>query len=136
MSSFEVLIDSDAFVGRFFPDDAHHQKASQQFEELRNRRIFAVTTSMVLDEVATVLSHLDGQDLAQLFLKTMKEAQFPTIHVDERLRQEGVEVFLSQSRRGTSITDCVNVAVMRRFAIPSILAFDKVYTRDFQLSAW
>jgi hypothetical protein len=32
VSDFEVLVDSDAFVGLFFPDDAHHTTCRRLFE--------------------------------------------------------------------------------------------------------
>ena len=30
-NQFQILVDSDAFVGRAYPDDAHHQRASEIF---------------------------------------------------------------------------------------------------------
>jgi predicted nucleic acid-binding protein len=117
VSSFQVLIDSDAFVGRFYPNDAHHQAATRLFKRLQRKRLYSVTTSQVIDEVATVLSHCQGQDLARLFLRTIEDTKFPTIFVDERLRAEGLNVFVSQTRKGTSVTDCGNVAVISLFLI-------------------
>lgn len=92
-----------------------------------------MTTSMVIDEVATVLSHRQGQELARKFLAVVEALQFPTIHIDKTLRQEALAIFKSQQQRGTSVTDCANVAVMKRFAISEIFAFDEVYPKRFGL---
>lgn len=136
MSSFQVLIDSDAFVGRFYPNDAHHETASRLFDQLQRQRVYVVTTSMVIDEVATVLSHRQGQASARLFLNTLEQAHFPTIFVDERLRHEALELFVAQTRRGTSVTDCGNVAVLHRYHIPQICSFDRVYATDFKVEVF
>jgi predicted nucleic acid-binding protein len=136
VTSFDVLIDSDAFVGRYYPNDSHHQAAIELFESLQSQRLYSVTTSMVIDEVATVLSHRQGQDQARLFLRRMQDAKFPMIFVDERLRAEGHKIFVAQSRKGTSITDCCNVAVMNRFNISQIFTFDQMYRKDLELEIY
>jgi hypothetical protein len=33
MSEYQVLVDSDAFVGRFFTDDSHHHHSLALFEK-------------------------------------------------------------------------------------------------------
>lgn len=130
---FQVLVDSDAFVGRFYPRDLHHQRSLALFDELHAQQRYVVTTNMVIDEVATVLSHRQGQDLARKFLTVVEELQFPTIHIDKALRQEALAIFKAQQQRGMSVTDCANVAVMQRFTISEIFAFDAVYSKQFGL---
>ena|SRR5579864_3425884 len=132
-SHFEVLVDSDAFVGRFYPKDAHFERASAIFAELEEKEYRAVTTSMVVAETATVLSHREGQELATDFLRKIEESKLPVIHITEALQQAATKVFVAQSKRGTSMTDCANVAVVHHFGIPTIFSFDKVYKRDFGL---
>lgn len=132
-NGFQVLVDSDAFVGRMYAEDAHHDRARQVFDDLHQERKPLVTTNLVVNEVATVLSFRRGQDLAIAFFRLVEEAKLPVIHITEELQQEAVEIFKEQHGRGTSVTDCANVAVIRRFNIPTIFSFDKVYSRDFGL---
>jgi predicted nucleic acid-binding protein len=127
----EVLIDSDAFIGRYYPDDAHNKRASKLFRELKEQSSRAITTSMVIAETATVLSHKVGQDKARHFLQTIKVSKLPVIHIDENLQEQAIEIFQSQQSRGTSMTDCANVAVVKFFEIPNIFGFDKFYAKQF-----
>ncbi len=126
----EILIDSDAFVGRFYPDDAHYQAASNIFEQLEKQGQRLVTTSLVVTETATVLSYKSGQAAARLFLAVLEKSRLPVIHIDEKLHQETLRFFQKQAKKGTSVVDCANVVVMRRFAIATIFSFDKFYTRQ------
>lgn len=133
MSKFHTLVDSDAFIGRFYPDDAHHERALATFDRLQQERRSIVTTNLVVMEVATVLSHRGGQALAVNFLDMVETIKLPTIFIDERLQHQAFVTFREQKARGTSVTDCANVVVMQFFKIPEILSFDRVYTKDFHL---
>jgi predicted nucleic acid-binding protein len=76
-----------------------------------------------------VLSYRSGQSLARALLDSVERSQVPTIHITEELQSEAVALFRQQEGRGTSMVDCANVAVARRFAIPRIFSFDKFYKR-------
>jgi len=84
-------------------------------------------------ETATVLSHRGGQSLAHRFLTVMERNFLPIIQVDEKLQTKAIEIFKAQTKKGTSMVDCANVAVSRRFQIPDIFSFDKVYPKKFHL---
>lgn len=91
-----------------------------------------VTTSLVVVETATVLSHHQGQDLAKFFLEEIIEGGgFPVIFINEALHQTALNMFQAQTKKGTSITDCASVTVVRQFNIPTIFRFDQVYTKTF-----
>lgn len=126
----EILIDSDAFVGRFFPDDAHHQTVNRLFTRLEQAQKSLVTTNLVLNETATVLSHKSGQAAARRFLATIDKIKLPVIHINEQLQQATWTFFKKQSRKGCSVVDCANVVVMGRFHIATILSFDRFYARQ------
>lgn len=132
-SEIEILIDSDAFVGRFYPNDKHHDNAKGIFSELEEKGSSIATTSMVVAETATVLSHRSGQDLARTFISIIEKSTLPVIHIDDKFQQEAITIFKEQDRRGTSMTDCANIAVIRRFKIQAIFSFDKVYFKRFRL---
>ena len=133
-SEIEILVDSDAFVGRFYPNDKHHKTAKGIFSELEEKGSSIATTSMVVAETATVLSHRSGQDLARTFLSTIEKSTLPVIHMDEKLQREAITIFKDQDKRGTSVTDCANVAVIQRFKIQAIFSFDKFYKKRFRLN--
>jgi predicted nucleic acid-binding protein len=131
VSKFQVLIDSDAFVGLNMPDDALHVRVSQVFDRLINEGQRLVATSLVIAETATVLSFKGNHQAACSFLEEMERVKFPVIHITRELQQAALTLFQEQVRRGTSVTDCANVAVMQNLAIPQIFSFDKVYSKDF-----
>lgn len=132
MSDIEVLIDSDAFVGLMLERDAHHARASAIFDRLKAGNVATVTTSFVVAETATVLSHASGQALARTFLDdVISKPGFLVIFIDQALQDEAIAIFRSLEQRATSLTDCANVAVIRQFEIPTIFSFDKVYPKQF-----
>ena len=61
---FPVLIDSDAFIGWLNVEDAHYEQANALFGQLQAQQAKFVTTSSVVAETATVLSHKVTHQLA------------------------------------------------------------------------
>lgn len=134
MPDFDLLVDSDAFVGLFFPDDAHHPTCFRLFNEFSTKKLNLVTTSYTVAETATVLSYRSGQPLARAFLDYVVTGVLPVVHIDEALQSMAVSIFREQANKKTSLFDCANVAVMRNLNIPRIFSFDQVYTRKFALT--
>jgi len=131
-NSIQVLVDSDAFVGMMLTKDTHYKQSKTIFETLRQKTISIVTTSAVIGETATVLSHRIGQEVANQFLNTTTIlGGIPIIHVDEEIHEQALKVFMAQQIKGTSYVDCVNVVVCRKFNIPNIFSFDKAYPKHF-----
>jgi predicted nucleic acid-binding protein len=129
-SDFDVLVDSDAFVGWMLPNDAHHDQVSQLFAQLEAEEQKLVATNFVIGETATVLSHRDGHHTAQKFLQMIDEIRFPVVHIDEALQEKSTQLFLAQQNKGVSMTDCANVVMMRFLHISRIFSFDRFYFRD------
>jgi len=129
VDSFQVLIDSDAFVAWSLPEDFFHQQVQALFEKLSKEKTRLVSTSLVIAETATVLSNRGGQATARLFLERIEQIGLPVIHITEEIQQEAMEFFKRQDTRGTSMVDCSNVVVTHRFFIPEIFSFDGFYKR-------
>ncbi len=133
-TDFDILVDSDAFVGLFLDHDTHHAECQQQLRQFQADNRVLVTTSFVVSETATVLSHLDGQTMARDFFDTIQSHQFPVIFISETLQTAAEKVFYQQEKKGTSMVDCANVAVMQQFHIPTIWSFDRFYFRRYQFA--
>ena len=128
----QILVDSDAFVGLLLNNDVHHRRVEDLFERLYASNVSLSTTSYVIDETATVLSHRVGQDIARYFLEEVIDGgSFPTININESHREKAIDIFKQQDSRGTSMTDCVNVAVMQELRLSTIFSFDKFYSKRF-----
>jgi predicted nucleic acid-binding protein len=130
----QILVDSDAFVGLLLEKDAHHERSARLFAEVASQGASIVTNSFVVSETATVLSHRVGQEVARLFLdEVIEQGRFPTVFVTEALHQQAIEIFKMQESRGTSMTDCVNVAIMQQLQISTIFSFDTFYSKRCNL---
>ena len=128
----QIIVDSDAFVGLMWERDDLHQRAKKTFYELRTQKVQLTTTSSVVLETATVLSHRSGQKLAKQFLDDFIGAgEFPVIFISEPMQNEGLDLFRAQSKKGSSVTDCINAAVCKRLNLSQIYSFDKVYPKAF-----
>lgn len=125
-----ILVDSDAFVGQYFEKDAHNKESTKLFDKLEKKETILLTTSMVVAETATVLSHRNGQGLARLYLEDIEASAFPVLHVGDKLHQQAIDIFKAQTARGTSMTDCANLAVIKRLKISTIFSFDKFYSKQ------
>lgn len=132
-SQYDILVDSDAFIGLFYPDDAHNKRSTQLFEKYKGKNVNFVTNSHVIAETATVLSHKRQFSLARDFLQSVKTLNFPVIFIDEEMLGESLNIFLDQEKRGVSVTDCINAYLMQRFNISQIFAFDKFYHEELGL---
>ncbi len=129
MNSFQVLVDSDAFVAWLMPDDIFYQQVTEIFQRLEEEKVRLVTTSWVIAETATVLSNRVGQKLARQFLDQAEHIGLPIIHITEEIQREATRFFKDQEVRGTSMVDCGNAIVATRFGIPSVFSFDRFYKR-------
>lgn len=134
MADEPILLDSDALIGWISATDAHHARAVDLMEALRQRQMQPVVTNLVVGETATLFSLRQGQAVARDFLRLA--ASLHTVVITETLHQETLALFAKQDRKRTSYVDMANVVVMRHHQIPYIFAFDTVYPRDFDLPVW
>jgi len=133
-NDYHILIDSDAFVGWMLKGDAHYERAGALFAQIKENRTSVVTTSAVVDETITVLSHRQGQGIARAFLEqVIEQGNFPVILISESIRTQALELFVAQTKKGTSMTDCLNAAVCACMDIPYIFSFDKAYPSQFNI---
>lgn len=130
----QIIIDSDAFIGMMHETDALHARVIATYQHLKERQVQFATTSAVVAETATLLSHRRGQTAARKFLNDFIDSgQVPVIFITEALYQQGLTLFKEQTKNRTSFTDCVNAAVCQQLEMHWIFSFDQVYTKKFGL---
>lgn len=125
----QILIDRDAFIAWMSKGDILHDEAKKRFKDIRSKHLRPITTSLVINETATVLSNRVSQEIAREFLNLSHK--LTVIHITQKLQNEALELFRLEARKGTSVTDCANVIVMRTLEIDYIFSFDKFYKRYF-----
>jgi predicted nucleic acid-binding protein len=134
MHQYDVLVDADALVGAFFEKDAHYQRSTEGFKKLTEQRDMMVVTDYTIAETVTVLSKHTNQENARRFLAFIEMGDLPVIHMNEDLVSASFDIFKAQPGRRISLFDCANVAVMQRFNIPRIFAYDQFYFKKIGLT--
>ena len=129
MSSFDVLIDSSAFIARMAEGDPFLEDARRGFQMLKTQQLRVAVTNLIIGETLTVLSHRGGQALARQFMGHIERSEMPIIFVNEDLHQTTVQLFCQQAKKGTSFVDCANVVVVRHLGISKIFSFDEFHRR-------
>src|SRR3990172_5609153 len=112
-TSEQMLVDSDVFVAWLMPDDLLHKEAEKKLSELEKKETPLVMTNWVLAETATVLSYRAGHRVAVEFLENMERMGFEIAWTGEKAFAAAVNLFKRQKKRGTSMVDCINVAVAK-----------------------
>jgi len=129
VKSKSCLVDSDFLIALARKEDASHKLAKKIFSERVSFGEIKIT-SLVLMEATTVMSHKGGMEGARKFYGIVKNLVDEIIFVDQELMEEGWEVFLKQTKKGTSFVDCANLATARKHKVDKILSFDKFYPKD------
>lgn len=123
------LVDSDAFIGWLIAADAHHAQVKTALEHIQQQEGSLTTTSYVVAETATLLSRRYAQSYACHFITFVHNTEFPVIEVVGELRQQAENLFITQKTEKISLIDCANAIAVKRFALDSILGFDRFYRR-------
>ena len=124
-----VLVDSDAFIGWLIAADAHHSQVKAVLRRIREQGATLTTTSYVIAETATLLSRRYAHEYACRFIAFIHSTEFPVIEVMGELREQAEDLFFTQKIEKVSLIDCANVVAVKRFAVNSILSFDRFYRR-------
>ena len=123
-----TLIDSDCLIAAFIQNDSNHNKAVDlMLKETERGSIYSL--NLVIQESATVLSHKIGMEAAVLFIKKLQSLNLEIIDLDSSIEKEAWEIFLKQTKKGTSFIDCANLATANKYKLEKILSFDRFYKK-------
>lgn len=125
-----IFVDSDAYIGIYFPKDPHHKKTVALVDELKRLQEELVTSWETIDEVATKLSFLSTKEIASRFLRDRRQSDEKIVFVDESLSEAIIGLFLKQRSKRVSLTDCANMAIARKLGIEIFLSFDNHYCQN------
>lgn len=128
MSTAPVLLDADALVASSVEFDLGHEKAVEIFRRLEEEKRELIILNLALYEAATVISHRLGQKIAIDFLDKVRQEHI--IFLDKKLDGRAREEFRNQTKKGTSFTDCANLALAKKLGTDEIFSFDIFYRRN------
>ena len=120
------FIDAGAYLGLLDADDQHHVDAVEGLKTLEAGRL--ITSSFVLDEVATRGTSLVGATATARFVRGVWESK--AVHVVEVGRDlflDGLAILEKYEDQGLSLTDAVSVAILRAGRIRTIFTFDRAF---------
>lgn len=123
----KLLIDSDCLFAAYVAKDPHHKIATTLLKKHQQLGSKLYITNLVLQELATVFSHKIGQLESIELIQKVKLLNLLQITIDETLEKHGWQIFLKQTKKGTSYVDCANLAVCDYYKIDGILSFDEFY---------
>lgn len=129
----KLLADSDFLFGLFVPDDFHYKRARQIWIGLVRKDSEVFVLNLTIQETATVLSHKRGQFAAVSFINKLPELKLKLIEVDMDMEKDGWKIFKTQTKKGTSFVDCINIAVMHKYKFDGILSFDEFYPKSVRV---
>ena len=120
-----TFVDTGYLVALEAADDQHNAAALRYWRAFVQTRPQLVTTSFVLDEVATFFNsrgrHAKAVEIGERLLES---PSVQLIHVDEDLFAAAWSYFRRRGDKRFSLTDCVSFVVMERLGIAAALAFD------------
>lgn len=121
-----TFIDSAFVIALESKDDQNHLAAIEYWQELVQSPSSLITTSFVLDEIATYFNsrnrHKKAVEIVESFLNS-KAVEL--VHVDETLFQTGWKYFVKHADKRYSLTDCISFVIMKERHIEQALTFDK-----------
>ena len=135
MGRQKILLDSDFLVASFRLSDASHIKAKHTLEFLEKISPELWLHNLVLQESSTVISHRMGMESVQRFYTTALEDAHRFFRIDEEVERLAWNIFLKQTKKGTSFVDCANLACITHYHLDGILSFDTFYPKAFRVGA-
>lgn len=124
MSKF--LVDSDFLIANAKADDPSHKNASKISRNIHKRnKLFCL--NIVVQEATTVISKRIGMKEAVIFYENIGDFIDTFVMLGEELEKDSWEIFLRQTKKGTSFVDCANITAVEKYKMDGILSFDRFY---------
>lgn len=123
----EIVVDSDILVSLYKPHDSNHIRAIDLVKKLKDSGFVFSILNLAFQESATVISHHMGMEDARKFYAGIFTFVDNFINVVDNLEKRAWEIFLQQTKKGTSFVDCANLAALEYYKLDGILSFDEFY---------
>lgn len=127
------LTDSDFLVAVFNSNDASHDKAMEISGRLDSSEVELWGSNLIQQESATVVSHRMGMDAVRVFVNKLVADVDRLVDIDKGLEKLAWGIFLKQTKKGCSFVDCANLALIRKYKLDGILAFDEFYPKELRV---
>lgn len=120
-----VFVDTGYLIALEAADDQHHSAAVRHWRAFVRSHPSLVTTSFVLDEVATFFNSRGHHAKAvEVGGRLLASSSVQMVHVDKDLFGDAWTYFGAREDKRFSLTDCVSFVLMQRLGIETALTFD------------
>ena len=121
-----LFLDTSYVVALVGQDEQHHPTVQQHWMELASSLPPLVTTSFVVDEIATLLNARGQHALAvDTCERLLHSSSVELVHVDAPLFSESWQFFKRHCDKSYSLTDCVSFVVMQARGMNAALSLDR-----------
>lgn len=129
-----ILIDADAFIGLRNKQDPHHQRATKLLRLIEPKQPVYYTSWDVVDEVVTKLAYHASTQHSLDFLQFIETGGVKLVYPTSKRFKAVYKLFAAQTRKKTSLTDCMNMVIAQEINADAIFSYDKIYPKNgFQL---
>lgn len=127
-----IFVDTFYWIARINPRDQWHQKAVELSPSLKDDVL--ITSETVLVELLNYFSEF-GPEMRGAVAKIVRQIiDDPSIKLVSlasiSVFAEGLALFESRLDKGYSMTDCMSMNIMRRFAVTEVLTHDHHFTQE------
>ena len=125
-----IFIDSDVYLALNLKEDTNKEKAIRLTQKLLTSEEKKITSWDVIDEVSTKLSYHFSRTIAESFVRNIVRSDTNIRFIDEFLIQEVLALFLKQTSKNISMTDCANMVIAKSLGITTFFSFDHHYEQN------
>ena len=129
----KVLIDSDFLVGMIREDEDLHEEIKEMVNSEWFDKSYILVTSLVKMESVTVISNRVGMAVARKLADYIDDLVDEEIFIDEEWMKLGWNLFMTQTKKGSSFIDSMNLVVAKKLGCKKILSFDKFYHKELRV---
>jgi hypothetical protein len=126
-----IFVDASAWIALFDKHDPYYQRAADFWQELQRQRRSLLTTDYVLDEAYTLVRRGRGGLPMAVALHDLveKSSVVEIVSIDEKLRQDAWQLFVTYTDKVISFTDCTCFALMKQRELFESFSFDGDFAR-------
>ncbi len=126
----KIYVDSDAFIGLESASDSLHEPVIQLLERLTGTEYSLYTSWDVVDEVTTKISYYLSKKQSLSFLRFLEEYKIHILYPTRERHHRAVDLFSKIQSKRVSMTDCMNMILIKELNLDSIFSFDKIYKQQ------
>lgn len=126
----KLFVDADVFVALNDQKDSNYERAVALSSLASVEKTSLITSDPAFGEAITVISQNVDLRQAIQFAEDILASPVEIIEVDDRLRRAGLDIFKKQTSKNSRFTDCINMAIMKKEGLKTILSFDIQYKKN------